>query len=481
MKGDGLGKIANNLNKEKIPSPLEYKKMNGSKLQIPLLKEYLDYDYIEKAGTYIVSINICNNETQILNNLISFNYITTDKINFNNKCEITLKRYTQNKTKIYYSEKTNLDINNFNEEDFILLNEEDSIPKTATCIATYTKELDRTHGTYYQFEITLKENISKERFYFMIKKTVSNIDVDLDFKINIRRKLKWSSQTIKTILEDEVYIGNMVQFKTTTVSYKNHTVIHNDNEDRIRKNGTHIGIVDKTIWYTIQKRLKDKTRSCINGKVHTFSNKVFCMSCNRVFCKCGKKLESGYSYLCCKDKKSKWSNCDNKKYLREEELHNLVLEKINILLDKFYDEKSLNDKNNDMIEHEIFKDKIKVLENELNNTNKLLQNKSLYFQRLYEDRNSGILSEKEFLILMNKYKDDTLKLENRIKIIKKDIVNTMTMKEALKSQKKKKKKYRHIDKLDVEIVNEFIDKILIGHYDKETNSRDIRIIWNFKV
>ena len=47
MKGDGLAKIANNLNKEKIPSPFEYKKMHGSKLQIPLLKEYLDYEYIE--------------------------------------------------------------------------------------------------------------------------------------------------------------------------------------------------------------------------------------------------------------------------------------------------------------------------------------------------------------------------------------------------------------------------------------------------
>ena len=59
--------------------------MHGSKLQIPLLKEYLDYDYIEKTGTYIVSINLTNNETQILNNLISFNYITTDNKVFNNK------------------------------------------------------------------------------------------------------------------------------------------------------------------------------------------------------------------------------------------------------------------------------------------------------------------------------------------------------------------------------------------------------------
>ncbi len=164
--------------------------MHGSKLQIPLLKEYLDYDYIEKTGTYIVSINLTNNETQILNNLISFNYLTTDKKVFNNKCEITLKRYTQNKTKIYYSEKDNLDINKFNESDFVLLNEDDNIPKTATCIATKTDILDRTHVIDYQFEITLKENINKEKFYFMIKKAVDNIDVDLDFKINIRRKLK---------------------------------------------------------------------------------------------------------------------------------------------------------------------------------------------------------------------------------------------------------------------------------------------------
>ena len=137
--------------------------------------------------------------------------------------------------------------------------------------------------------------------------------------------------------------------------------------------------------------------------------------------------------ILCKDKNEKWSNCDNKKYLKEEELHNLVLEKINFLLNRFYDEKELNNLNEDMIEQDLFKDKIKTLEKELNNINKELQNKSSYFQRLYEDRTSGILPEKEFLILMNKYKDDTAKLEERMKIIKKDIATTATMKESLKS------------------------------------------------
>ena len=82
---------------------------------------------------------------------------------------------------------------------------------------------------------------------------------------------------------------------------------------------------------------------------------------------------------------------------------------------------------------------------------------------------------------MNKYKDDTAKLEERMKIIKKNIAITTTMKESLKSKKNIFKKYRYIDKLNVEIVGDFIDKVLIGHYDEETNSRDIKVIWNFQI
>ena len=82
---------------------------------------------------------------------------------------------------------------------------------------------------------------------------------------------------------------------------------------------------------------------------------------------------------------------------------------------------------------------------------------------------------------MNKYKDDTTKLEDRMKIIKKDIASTTAKKETLKTKMNIFKKYRHIDKLDIEIVGDFIDKILVGHYDEETNSRDIKIIWNFQI
>ena len=57
----------------------------------------------------------------------------------------------------------------------------------------------------------------------------------------------------------------------------------------------------------------------------------------------------------------------------------------------------------------------------------------------------------------------------------------------LKVEKKEKsnadnilKKYKHIKELNKTILDEFIDKVYIGEYDKETKTRDIEIEWNFE-
>ena len=480
LSGVSLEQITKNLNNDKILSPYEYKLSKGCNLKIPVIKNYLALSYIKRTGTYIINLNFANNEEYILRDLISFCYITTDMKRQSKKCNIFLRKFSSNKIKIYYSEEENLDINKFDENDFILLKENDLIPNTATVIAVYVKELDRTHIFNYQLEVTLKENRKHEEFFVHIKTNNKKL-INSSFSYNIRKKFQWSPQTIKKILTDEVYIGNLIQFKTTTVSYKNHTLIHNNEEDMIRKNNTHEPIIPQNVWYCVQERLENKARSCKNGKYHAFANKVFCMNCNQSFKKCGKNDKNGFGYLCCKDKKNKWTNCDNKKYLREDELHNFVLEKINELIKKFYDEDNLKKQYDNLIDENLFKDKLNSLEQELQNINNELKSKETYFQKIYEDRINGILPEKEFLILINKYKDDNTKLEERMKIIKKEISITNSKKENLKSTKNIFKKYRHIDSLSLEIVNDFIDKVLIGNYDEKSNTRKIKIVWNFTI
>lgn len=51
---------------------------------------------------------------------------------------------------------------------------------------------------------------------------------------------------------------------------------------------------------------------------------------------------------------------------------------------------------NEVIEQDLYKDKLNSLEKELQSINKELQGKSTYFQKLYEDRTNGILREKNF-------------------------------------------------------------------------------------
>lgn len=479
LSGTSLEQITKNLNNDKILSPYEYKLSKGCNLKIPIIKNYLALSYIKRTGTYIINFNFRNNEEYILKDFVSFNYITTDMKKQTKKCNIILRRFS-NKIKVYYSEQDKLDVNKFDEKNFKLLKENDIIPNTATVIAIYVKELDRTHIIDFQLEVTLNENRKHEEFFVHINTNKNNLKSST-FLYNIRKKFKWCPQTVKKILTDEVYIGNLVQFKTTTVSYKNHTVIHNNEEDMIRKINTHEPIIPQNIWYCVQERLENKSRSCKNGNYHAFANKVFCMNCNQTFGKCGKNNKNGFGYLCCKDKKYKWTNCNNKKYLREDELHSFVLEKINQLIKRFYDEDNLKEKYDTLIDKNLFKNKLNSLKQELQNINNELKSKETYFQKIYEDRVNGILPEKEFLILINKYKDDNTKLEERMKIIKKEISITNSKKENLKNTKNIFKKYRHIDKLSLEIVNDFIDKVLIGNYDEKSNTREIKIVWNFTI
>ena len=492
-KGYGCQKIAKRLTDDKIPSPYEYKLSNGCKLKLPLLRDYVDYKSIVKTGDYIIRISFTNNQKQVIENLTTLELITEDNINFNNNLKLRLVKLKNNNIKVYYStkcyEELNITIKNnkpiyqnfnfFNKDEWKLLNLNEVIPKNATCIATNIKEVDNTHEIFYEFEATLKENKKHINYYYNVYPTSNNKDIDLNYTIRIRNKHQWSDRTIKKIITDEVYIGNMVQFKTTTVSYKNHTVIRNEKKDWIRVENTHKALIDLNTWCSVQSRFDIIQRSCKNGKAHVLAAKIFCEECNRVFCKCGKNDENGYAYLCCKDKATKWSNCDNKKYIKETELQEFVLNKINNILDRFYKEEKQININNNMVENDLFKIQIENLNKEKQSIKKELENKDSYFQGLYEDRKKGFIDDNEYLTLRNKYKQDYSNLEERLEKIQKNLTAIHAKQDILKDKKTLFSKYKHINTLDINVVNDFIEKIIIGSYDEVSNTRNITIIWNF--
>lgn len=476
--GMGIKTVADALNNDFVLSPLEYKYMNGYNLQVPFINDYMFYNSIKKAGLYKINVNYKNEERKVLHNLISYNILSTDRKKFDNKCKLYLRQFSEDRMKVYYTNEKNIDYNNFQMELWKELKLNEQIPNDVTCIATITETLDRTHSINYQFELMLEENVEHNEYFFDVPYVVNDEKSVIDYNVVIRKKYKWCQQMIKKILTDEVYIGNLVQSKTTNISYKNKKKIKKDPSDWIRVENTHDAIIGDDLWIKAQERVKKRSRCDKSGNYNPFIHKLYCKECGRVFTRSG---DCEHIYYRCKDLVEKYHTCDNRSSINNNDLHNLVIDGINELLDNFYKDKELNNFKNQDVSNDLFKEKLDSLNKELISIDKELQTKKTYFQRLYEDRANGILDTEEYMMLKTKYKDDSERLENRAKKIQEEIDLYNTKKKILKGKQNIFNKYKHVEELDVDIVSDFVDRILIGKLDKINKTRDIKIVWNFSV
>ena len=61
----------------------------------------------------------------------------------------------------------------------------------------------------------------------------------------------WNGNTIKAILRNEAYIGNMVQGKCGTLSCKSKKLVEKPKDQWIRVEGTHEAIITRETWDTV--------------------------------------------------------------------------------------------------------------------------------------------------------------------------------------------------------------------------------------
>ena len=290
-------------------------------------------------------------------------------------------------------------------------------------------------------------------------------------KLNIiskqdRDKIKWNSNAIKNILNNEVYIGNLVQGKRTTISYKNHKIKRKSSSEWIRKENTHEPIIDKEVFYKVQKYLKERKKVIkVNNMVHNFSGKVFCLECGSIMRKKNTKL---HQYLVCSNKSNK--NCINNKAIRYDILENIILKEINKKITTYYDYQylcSINKMKGNSL------DKIKHLQNEIIEVNNNLLELKKYLKSLYNDKVNSLITIEQFKTLINTYEKDKFIYENKLKLLNEELDNYKN-----KDNNKLLSKYKKIKKLNRVMIEEFIKSIHIGKIDNNL-IRNIYIKWDY--
>ncbi|EEI86791.1 recombinase, partial [Anaerococcus lactolyticus ATCC 51172] len=82
----------------------------------------------------------------------------------------------------------------------------------------------------------------------------------------------WSAKTVNRIIENEVYIGNTLQGKSVTLSYKNKKQIEKEKEEWIRAENTHEAIISKEVFTIANTMLKrDLNNSRGKDKIDIFT------------------------------------------------------------------------------------------------------------------------------------------------------------------------------------------------------------------
>ena len=294
---------------------------------------------------------------------------------------------------------------------------------------------------------------------------------------------KWTPDSIAQILKNEVYIGNLVQGKQESLGYKVHKSKRLPECDWCRVENTHDPIIDIETWNKVKRIIGTHNRPTRNGEVHYLSKKVYCGCCGKVFMRnvynVKEEKNGKRAYMQCKGNK-KYHICSNKKSIKMEELEKIILDAINDLLDNYYDEVNLSKLYEKKVKDNDNKNMINTLELEKNNLLKKTSDNKEFYRNLYEDKVKGIINEEVFKMMSSDYLNELETISKRINAIDKEV-------EILKKQEKEKiqadkilQKYKHIDKLNKIIIDEFIERIIVYEYNKDINKRDIDIEWNFE-
>jgi DNA invertase Pin-like site-specific DNA recombinase len=291
----------------------------------------------------------------------------------------------------------------------------------------------------------------------------------------------WTCTAVRGILGNEVYIGNMVQGKFGSASYKSHKLITKPAEEWIRVNSTHEPLISMDLWETArdiaEKRYHPHKRK--DGSVSIFCGVLYCADCGFKMrsstLKSTRKSGREYAYnrfLCGTYSRSGRSTC-TPHTIGEDELHELVASQIREhakVVD--LDEKRIIEQIMTMQNQQAISGRA-VCVNELQSRNDRLAALDKFIEKLYEDRLAGIVPETTFKDFVQKYEHERLGCKKAISNLEIKLKNFGENENEASKWAKLIKHHSKLEKLNTQTLFSLIERIEIG------DNKSIKIVYKY--
>jgi len=295
----------------------------------------------------------------------------------------------------------------------------------------------------------------------------------------------WNHKAVSFILQNEVYIGNMIQNKKRKVNYKLDKQVEIPKDKWIKIENTHQPIISKEDFKITQEMLKRRSythKKTRTHQVHLLSGLIFCGKC-----KAPMTFIPGYKkkkyYVCCsvaKRYRQELGVCERRLF-DETEINNKILITLKEMTKEYVDKEKIRRQ---------IKQESNSLQPNYNQELQKIQNKIDEIQKLnvnlYKDKIRGLITEKQFLEILQEAEEEKEKYIAQIQEINKQIEqsknesNESIFKEIIEQT-------LNFENINRNMIGALIDKIIINpdgtmeinfKFHKQTFDKTKNIVYN---
>lgn len=298
-----------------------------------------------------------------------------------------------------------------------------------------------------------------------------SLGIRIQDNFKTHEQAEWSSMSVRRILENEVYVGTLVQGRHSTPNHKIKKIVDKPEEEWIRIEDSHEAVISKREFSIVQRLLGMDTRTSPNEEeVYVLSGLVVCADCGAPMIK--RNVPAGgkvYSYYIC-SKNAATKECGTHR-IPKEKLESLVFEVLQTHIANVLDTGRILEYINTMPFQEL---EIKELERQKETKEQEIERCRELRDMLYEDLKDGVVSKEDYAELYEGYNNRRRKAEEAVRKLRHEIQNVLEAKTDKYEWLRYFKEYQNISGLSRMVAVELIDRVRV--FDKN----HIEIDFNFQ-
>lgn len=225
----------------------------------------------------------------------------------------------------------------------------------------------------------------------------------------------WSSERISDMLQNETYIGNMVQGRMVKISYKSDKCLRQPRENWIIVEGTHEPIIDKETFRKVRMLVDSRKHTRSRTYDYLLKGLIFCHECGYPLATINRPPVSGEDrlfFICRTYQRFTKAGVCTCHSVKEKDVTDAVLAKVRQICEAYLDPDELLPVAVQAVEDA---EKENSLALEIQSVQSKIESMSANLDRMYMDKLEGILAESDFQRIYQKVKEDRTKLEERLK------------------------------------------------------------------